>query len=135
MPRPPTVLFVCLHGSAKSVIAAEHFRRLARGRGVEVEAIAAGVEPDAEIPPTVADGLLKDGIDVRGRRPRRLAGADLARATRVVAFGCDLGDAAGAAPVERWDDVPAVSVDFDRARDAIVARLPRLLDGAGEGRP
>ena len=30
------VLFVCLHGSAKSVIALEHFRRLAAERGVIV---------------------------------------------------------------------------------------------------
>jgi len=31
---PPFVLFVCLHGSAKSVIASEHFRRLAAERGL-----------------------------------------------------------------------------------------------------
>jgi hypothetical protein len=29
---------------------------------------------------------------------------------------------------ERWDGVPAVSDDFRTARDAIVARLARLLD-------
>src|SRR2546423_363601 len=32
----PSVLFVCLHGSAKSVIAAEQLRRLAAARGVPV---------------------------------------------------------------------------------------------------
>ena len=32
----PRVLFVCLHGSAKSVITAEHCRRLAAARGVRV---------------------------------------------------------------------------------------------------
>jgi len=34
----PRVLFVCLHGSAKSLIALEHFRRLAQQRGVDVQA-------------------------------------------------------------------------------------------------
>ncbi len=124
-----TVLFVCLHGSAKSLIAAEHFRRVGAERDIDVEAIAAGTEPYAEIPPRVVQGLLGDGIDVRGRRPRQVTRTDLERASRVVTFGCELGDLAppGLA-LERWDDVPAVSEDFKKARDAIVSRLPRLLD-------
>ncbi len=75
------------------------------------------------------DSLLGDGIDVRGRRPRQLTRADVESATRVITFGCELGELAppGLA-LEHWDDVPAVSEDFKRARDAIVARLPRLLD-------
>jgi arsenate reductase (thioredoxin) len=125
----PRVLFVCLHGSAKSLIALEYFRRLAAQRGVHVEASSAGTEPDTEVPPKVVQGLLGDGIDVGGRRPRRVTRADLESASRVITFACDLGDLAppGVA-LERWDDVPAVSEDFKKARDAIVARLPRLLD-------
>ncbi len=123
-----TVVFVCLHGSGKSVIAAEHFRRLAVQRGADVLATAAGIDPDPEIPPKVVKGLLEDGLDVRGRRPRRVTREELVNASQVVSFGCDLGDVApqGVA-VERWDDVPAVSEDFNVARDIIVARLPRLL--------
>jgi len=49
-----------------------------------VEAMATGVEPDAEIPLPVIRGLLAEGIDVRGRRPRRVGGDDLAAASRVV---------------------------------------------------
>ncbi len=129
MANRPLVLFVCLHGSAKSVIALEHFRRLAAERGVAVDADSAGTEPDAQIPPRVVQGLLGEGIDVRGHRPRSVAQADLERASRVVTFGCDLGKLAppGLA-VERWDDVPAVSEDFKKARDVIVSRLPGLLD-------
>jgi len=124
----PRVVFVCLHGSAKSVIAAEQCQRLARERGLVVEAMATGVEPDAEIPLPVIRGLLAEGIDVRGRRPRRVSGDDLAAASRVVALGCDLTDvAAPGVAIERWDDVPAVSDDFGAARDAIVAHLRRLL--------
>ena len=127
-----TVVFVCLHGSAKSLIAAEHLRRLARQRGVGVEAISMGVEPDPQIPSKVVEGLLGDGIDVRGRRPRAVTGEALAAACHVVSFGCDLGDMLrpGLA-VERWDDVPPVSADFRVARDAIVARLPRVLATCG----
>ena len=129
-----TVVFVCIHGSAKSLIAAEHFRRLAAQQGVDVRATSAGTAPDAEIPPNVIQGLLEDGIDVRGLRPRRLAREELAKAWRVVSFGCDLGNVTPPrVSVERWDDVPAVSEDFKAARDVIVARLPRLLDQCAGG--
>ena len=129
MTPPRRVLFVCLHGSAKNLIALEHFRRLAAERGVAVEAASAETEPDAEIPPRVIQGLLGDGIDVRGRRPRQVTRTDLETASRVVTFGCDLGDLAPVGlSLERWDNVPAVSEDFKKARDAIVSRLPRLLD-------
>lgn len=123
------VLFVCRHGSAKSLIALEHFRRLAAERGLDVEASSAGTEPDAELPPKVVQGLLGEGIDVRRRRPRQLTRADVESATRVITFACELGDLAPSGlALERWDDVPAVSEDFNTARDAIVARLPRLLE-------
>ena len=47
----------------------------------------------------------------------------------VVTFACDLGDLASRAPrIERWDDVPAVSEDFKRARDVIVTRVTTLLE-------
>ena len=129
MTRRPSVLFVCLHGSAKSLIALEHFRRLAAERGVVVDADSAGTEPDADIPARVVQGLLAEGIDVRERRPRAVVQADVERASRVVTFACDLGNLARPElALERWDDVPAVSEDFKKARDVIVSRLPRLLD-------
>lgn len=129
MPSPPVVVFVCLHGSAKSVIASEHFRRLSAERGLDVSVACAGTEPDAEIPPRVVQGLLADGFDVRGQRPRPIERADLERASRVIAFGCDLGDLAPPGrPIERWDEVPAVSEDYGRARDAIAGRVRALVD-------
>jgi arsenate reductase (thioredoxin) len=128
----PTVLFVCLHGSAKSLIALEHFRRLAQQRGVDVQADWAGIEPDAEVPPRVVQGLLGEGIDVRGRRPRQVMRADVERASCVVTFGCDLGTLESSGLVrERWDDVPAVSEGYKPARDVIVGRLSGLLDELG----
>ena len=132
MTTTPTVLFVCLHGSAKSLIALEHFRRLAQQRGVDVQADWAGIEPDAEIPPRVVQGLLGEGIDVRGRRPRQVARADVERASCVVTFGCDLGALESPGPArERWDDVPAVSEGYKPARDIIVGHLPGFLDKVG----
>jgi len=123
-----TVLFVCLHGAAKSVLAAADFERLARARGLEARAVFAGTEPDPEIAPKVLGELLAEGVDLRGQRPRRVTREDMTGASRVVTFGCELGPLAAGAPVERWDDVPAVGDDFRNARAAIEARLTRLLD-------
>ena len=123
-----TVLFVCLHGAAKSVLAAADFERLARERALDVRAEFAGTEPDPEIAPKVLAALGAEGVDLRGQRPRRVTRADLDGASRVVAFGCDLGALTAAGPpIEQWD-VPAVSEDLAKARAAIDARLVRLVD-------
>lgn len=123
-----TILFVCLHGAAKSALAAADFERLARERGLPARAVFAGTEPDPELSPRVVSELLAEGVDLRGQRPRCVTRDDIAGACRAVTFGCDLGPLAAAASVERWDDVPAVSDDFRKARAAIGARLARLLD-------
>jgi arsenate reductase (thioredoxin) len=129
VPHVPRVLFVCLHGSAKSVIAAEHLRRLAAQRGLALQAASAGLEPDAEIPPHVAAALLDEGIDVRDQRPGAVTAEAIGAADHVVSFGCDLG---GLAPegtaVTMWSDVPAVSDGYAAARADIVGRLVPLLD-------
>lgn len=127
-----TVLFVCLHGAAKSLIAASHFQRLARERGMKARAEFAGTEPDPELTSAAVKGLLAEGIDVRGQRPRRVTAADIRGAARVVSFGCDLGALAPGIAVDRWDDVPAVGENYRAARDVIVSRLPALVEA---GRP
>jgi len=128
MTHPRTVLFVCLHGAAKSVLAAADFERLARERGLDALAESAGTEPDPEIAPRVLAELRAEGVDLRGRRPRRVTREDVERAWRVIAFACDLGELAAAGPpVEQWE-VPAVGEDFGKARAAIHTRLVRLLD-------
>jgi protein-tyrosine-phosphatase len=127
------VLFVCLHGAAKSVLGAAYFQRLADGRGVKLRAEFVGTQPDAELAPRVARELRADGIDLGERRPRALTPADVTTASRIVSFGCDLGGLAGDREVERWDDVPNVSDGYEAARDAIVKRLPDLLARCGKG--
>lgn len=126
------VLFVCLHGAAKSVVAAAHFRRLAAARGLAVEAVAAGTEPDAELTPAAVKGLAHEGLPVRPARPRPVTLHDLDSAARVVSFGCDLAPARGQR-VDQWD-VPAVSDGYEAARDRIVRNVERLVSELAEGR-
>src|SRR2546428_7558069 len=127
-----TVVFVCLHGAAKSLIAATLFQRLADERGLAVRSTFAGTEPDPAIQPNVVARLLEEGVDVRPLRPRRVTRDELASAWRVVSFGCDLAALAPDARIERWDAVPAVSEDYGRARDVIAAPV-RMLGGQANG--
>src|SRR5258706_16004324 len=54
--QTPVVVFVCEHGSAKSVLAAAHFNALAKRRGLRVRAISRGTNPDQAIAAPVAEG-------------------------------------------------------------------------------
>jgi len=124
------ILFVCLHGAAKSVLAAADFERMAKERGLPIAAESAGTEPDPEIAPAVLTALKAEGVDMAGQEPRLVTREMAAGATRIVAFGCDLGATApDGARIEQWEDVPAVSAALPAARAVILQHLERLLDG------
>jgi protein-tyrosine-phosphatase len=124
-PTRPRVLFVCQHGAAKSVVGAAHFRKLAAGRGLQIDAAAAGTEPDAELGPRAVKGLAGEGLTAAPARPRPVTLYDLDTATRVVSFGCAVTPKAGVR-VDQWD-VPAVSDGYEAARDRIVEKVERLV--------
>ena len=127
--HPRLIAFVCLHGSAKSLIAAEYLNRRARENKLNLHATTSGPEPDAEVPPNVIEGLRRRDIDARGRRPQLVSAAGLADAAHIVSFGCDLEHlAVPAAAIEWWDDCPAVSEDFDVAWKFITARVDDLME-------
>jgi arsenate reductase (thioredoxin) len=127
--KTPTVLFMCPHGAAKSVLASAYFRRLARERGLSVHVQSAGTEPDPVVSPTVAAHLAQQGFTVPTATPRKVTPQDLKSADVVISIGCDL--AALPAPrgkLVRWDEVPALSDDFARADEAIRKRVIDLVD-------
>ena len=122
---PPRVVFVCLHGAAKSVVAAAHFRRLAAARGLSIGAVATGTEPDAELAPGAVKGLAAEGLTAAPARPRPVTLYDLHSAARVVSFGCEIGMGPDRG-AEQWE-VPAVGDGYTGARDQIVAKVERLV--------
>jgi arsenate reductase len=123
------VAFVCLHGSAKSLIAAEYFNRLAREKSLASRATTAGPEPDPEVPANVVEGMKTRGIDVQAYRPALIAADQLKDADLIVSFACDAGrKLAPEKPEERWDECPAVSDDFDVAWDFITKRVETLVE-------
>jgi arsenate reductase (thioredoxin) len=124
-----TILFVCEHGSAKSVIAAAHFNRLAKERNLPYHAIARGLNPDPEIPQQVRVNLAKDGLDVATWKPQAVAEKDVREAARVVTFGCRVPfpEKITTGKLVDWQGVPSTSEDYERARTIIVDKIEALI--------
>jgi arsenate reductase (thioredoxin) len=128
-----TILFVCEHGSAKSVIAVAHFNDLANQKGLPYRAIARGIHPDKEIPPHVKSGLAAEGLDIRGWQPKRFSEEDAATAERVITLGCALPRPKSfkARKLQDWNDVPSPSENYQNASRAIIERVALLLRDLG----
>ena len=125
----PTVLFMCPHGAAKSVLASAYFQRAANERGLNVRVVSAGTDPDPEVAPAVANHLKKGGYDVPVSKPRRATADDMAKADVVISIGCDLKDLpAPRGTVKKWDDVPSPSQDFNGADASIRKHVAELVD-------
>jgi arsenate reductase len=122
------VSFVCLHGSAKSLIAAEYFNRLAIERNLPLRATTSGPEPDSEVPGNVVASMKSRGIDVSQYRPTLIAAEHLSDTSLIVSFACDA--VAGSRLPNRKSygmSAPAVSDDFDIAWTFITGRVEKLI--------
>ena len=122
-----TPLFICEHGAAKSIIAATYFNKLASEANLELRAVARGTNPDAELSPKTVAGLQADGLTPTESSPQKLSLADIESSQQVVRF-CELPEEyRNKTAVEHWDEVPTVSEDYEKARDAIVERIRWLI--------
>lgn len=123
-----TVVFVCLHGSVKSQVAAAHFNRIARERGLNITAISRGIEPDTSIPASIRAGLAQDGLAPASEVPSSLTSDEASAAAGVFAFDEVPVDRKGSASVTQWSDVPPASQNYDRSRDAIIRHVEEIVD-------
>ena len=82
---PKTVLFVCVGNTFRSVLSEALFNAMAP-RGWVAE--SAGVSPEPRIAAPVEWLLAEKGIKLRKRTPRLVTKEMIARASRVVTFGC-----------------------------------------------
>lgn len=121
------IVFVCEHGAAKSILAAAYFNKLADEMGLDLRAIARGTNPDDEFSSQTLAGLAEDGLHLTESTPQKLTEADIQNAEQVITF-CDLPvEYHQKAIVERWDRIPPVSEDYEKARDAILERIHEFL--------
>jgi arsenate reductase (thioredoxin) len=123
-----TALFVCLHNAGRSQMSAALFERAAGGRH---RALSAGTTPGEQVHPEVVEVMRELGVDLSGRRPRRLTQELAEQADVVVTMGC--GDACPYVPGTRYldwelEDPKGRPVEEVRAtRDEIARRVEALV--------
>ncbi len=123
-----TIIFICEHGAAKSVIAAAYFNKIAQEKNLDLQAIARGTHPDAELAQPAINGLLQDGVIFDKQKPTLILEAEVANSKAIVSF-CDLPkNYSDLTSIENWGDVPPVSVDYEKARNAILDYLNQYME-------
>jgi protein-tyrosine-phosphatase len=123
----PTILFLCPHSAAKSVLAAAYCRQLLWQQGLDWGVEFAGTEPDEVISSAVANLLAAEGFDLAGYRPRLVTFEQLNNAFYVVSLGCNPADLRPRNAIEQWDDIPPTSQDLTAARNLIYGRVEQLV--------
>jgi len=128
-PAPKPVLFVCEHGTVRSLLAKVLFEDYAAEVGLNMRAVSRGTRADSVVPPWMLQGLANDHVALGAWRPQTLQPSDITNATFVVSF--DVPDAAianASVPRAHWDSLPSVSRDYATGRDAIKVRVHQLVD-------
>jgi arsenate reductase (thioredoxin) len=125
---PARVVFVCEHGSVKSLVASLCFNRRAQERGLPYRAVARGVTPST-VPTPVREGLRGDGFEVSDFVPQLFQASDADHAALVVSFDQEITKMVdGRTRYLKWDDLPGVLADYPRGRNAIVRQIDALVD-------
>lgn len=123
------VLFVCTHNAGRSQMAQAFFERHAPA---DVRAESAGQQPRREgVWPNVTEVMCEVGIDLSGRRPKKLALEMQLHADWAITLACGASCPYVPTTVEDWDveDPAGRTLDEVRAiRDDIEARVVDLID-------
>lgn len=132
-PTTPTVLFVCVSNTGKSVMA-QHLMRQTAGK--EINAISAGTRAKVggQANPISAQALAEIGIDISAHQPTPLDDTLITAADLIVILGTQahIDPPADGTPVHTWDtDEPSLrGIDgIERMRlirDDIAARVTAL---------
>ena len=124
----PEVLFVCVHNSGRSQMAAGLLDKLAEGR---VHVRSAGSDPADELNPNAVTAMDEVGVDISKEFPKPLTDEVVRAADSVVTMGC--GDACPIYPGKRyedWDLEDPAGKDLEtvrRIRDEIQAHVEDLI--------
>jgi protein-tyrosine-phosphatase len=124
------VVFVCEHGSVKSVIASEWFNRMAAEKQIPIRAVSLGVDPDENIPKPIYENLKKDGFELSGFKPKRFEESEITDAMMVVAIGIDEKSLINRKDLKivNWSDIPPASTNYDASRNAIREHIKVLFE-------
>ncbi len=124
----PEVLFVCVHNSGRSQMAAGLVKLRSEGR---IHVRSAGSQPGERINPAVIDAMTELGIDMSEEFPKPLTDEVVQAADVVITMGC--GDACPIYPGKKYEDWvlddPAAQdlATVRRIRDEIDAKVETLI--------
>jgi len=125
----PEVLFVCVHNSGRSQMAAGLVKLRSNGR---VHVRSAGSDPGEQINPVVIEAMTELGVDMSEEFPKPLTDEVVRAADIVITMGC--GDACPIYPgkkYEDWvlDDPAGQEIEtVRRIRDELDERVVTLID-------
>ena len=125
------VLFICVHNSGRSQIAAEFLKKIRKGT---ISSESAGTTPDEKVNPTVAKVLLEKGIDRYLQEQAKASHAgDGRRSKQDNYYGMREDEACPAVfvPSEDWelDDPKGKPIeDVRKIRDIIESKVKALFN-------
>ena len=124
----PEILFVCVHNSGRSQMAAALAKHLSADK---VHVRSAGSQPTRQIHPMTIQALAERGIELTEAFPKPLTDDVVRAADVIITMGC--GDACPVLPGKRYEDWEVADpagqpIEVVRAiRDDIQARVTTLL--------
>jgi len=126
------VLFVCTHNAGRSQIAQAFFERYAPA---DLRSESAGQEPAEAIWPNVVEAMREVGIDISGRRPKRIEVEMQLHADKAITLNCQ-----GSCPfviggIEDWEVVDPAGQPIEKVReirDDIERRVRDLIDNRAD---
>ena len=124
----PEVLFVCVHNSGRSQMAAGLVKLRSEGR---IHVRSAGSDPGEQINPAVVEAMTELGVDMSEEFPKPLTDEVVRAADVVITMGC--GDACPIYPGKRYEDwelEDPSGKDLETVRgirDQIAARIDALV--------
>jgi hypothetical protein len=108
-------------------MAAAHFNKIARERGLPFTAVSRGIDSEyRSVPIRIEDGLALDGL-APANSPRELTADEAGKARQVLAFDTIPADQRGRASVTYWSGIPLGINDYEATRDQIIQRIDALL--------
>jgi arsenate reductase (thioredoxin) len=122
------LLFVCTHNAGRSQIAQAFFERYGPD---DIRAESAGQQPADEIWPNVIEAMREVGIDLRGRRPKRLDLEMQLHADFAVTLNCAAQCPYVPGTVEDWDVADPAGATLDEVRvirDDLEGRVRTFVD-------
>jgi arsenate reductase len=126
------VLFVCAHNAGRSQIAQAFFERHAPA---DLRAESAGQAPAEAIWPNVVEAMREIGIDLSGRRPKKIDLEMQLHADKAITLNCQDTCPYVIGGVEDWDVEDPAGQPLEKVREIgedLEARVLELFDRADE---